>query len=62
MPDERERVDWMGRMDLERECTKLRTENDALKFKIACILNMACVPAAEYVPALAQIIKECSAT
>lgn len=38
--------------DLTRKV--LRLEN-----KIQKILTMACVPAAEYVPALADIIKEC---
>lgn len=40
--------------DLTRKV--LRLEN-----KIQKILTMACVPAAEYVPALADIIKECDA-
>lgn len=46
-------------MAIREELERRLNERDALREKVKRILIMACVPAAEYVPALADIIGEC---
>ncbi len=48
-------------MTIWEELERRLEETKHLREKIRRILIMACVPAAEYVPALADIIEECDA-